>query len=319
MLKLRSTFQATRAALQDLHREIGAFLDKILVDTTVLDRLDGLLQTRREQMLRQVKTLVREVENAYDETSRERAQLLQRNLSWWRSFSLLWSRSAGKQELHSSLEQNLRQLMQPQMDKAARTLEADLRSLWPQMQDLLENQLSPDLQKEARQSVPDFASQRRELSETIQAAFIDILAGKDLQDQIARSYSQTALSLRIVIAVTVISGTAGALLLSKNAFFGTIAFAMAGLGVLIAILLAFNHRRMVRRVYEGVLSPKRAEFSKNLEEQFAKAIDSFCAEMGKKFHDLRELLMTRRRRYEPWSQQAQELQTTLDELKPRLG
>src|SRR5437867_3071471 len=86
---------------------------------------------------------------------------------------------AALQELHTRIEQNLRQLMQPKMDKAARSLEADLRDLWPQMQDLLENQLSLDLQKEARQSVPDFASQRRELSETIQAAFIDILAGKD--------------------------------------------------------------------------------------------------------------------------------------------
>ena len=187
------------------------------------------------------------------------------------------------------------------------------------MQDLLENQLSLDLQKEARQSVPDFASQRRELSETIQAAFIDILAGKDLQEQLARSYSQTALSLRIVLALVAIAGIVGGLMFAKNPLFGAIAFAAAGLGTLTAIFLTFNHRRMVRRVYEQQLSPKRAEFSKNLEQQFAKAIDAFCAEMARKFQDLSELLATRRRRYEPWSQRAQELQSKLNELKPRLG
>ena len=319
MLKLRSTFQAARAALQDLDREIRGFLDKILGDTAVLDRLAALLQARREQMLRQVRTLVHEVESAYDETRRERAGLLQQQLSWWRSFSLLWSRGRGEQELHTRIEQNLRQLMQPKMDKAARSLEADLRGLWPQMQDLLENQLSPDLQKEARQSVPDFASQRRELSETIQAAFIDILAGKDLQEQLARSYWQTALSLRIVVALTAIAGLVWGLLFTKNSLFGAIAFVVTGLGTLTAIFLAFNHRRMVRRVYEEALSPKRAEFSKNLEQQFAKAIDAFCAEMAKKFQDLSELLATRRRRYEPWSQRAQELESKLNELKPRLG
>src|SRR6266849_2279526 len=216
MLKLRSTFQAARVALDDLNREILAFLDKILADTAVLDRLDALLQTRREQMLRQVKALVREVESAYDETTKERAHLLRQKLTWWRSFSLIWRRGGGQQELHTSIEQNLRQLMQPQMEKAARTLEADLRGLWPQMQDLLENQLSADLQKEARQSVPDFASQRREFSESIQTAFIDILAGKDLQERLARSYSQTALSLRVVVAIIAIAGAVAFFARARN-------------------------------------------------------------------------------------------------------
>jgi len=205
MLKLRSTFQTARVALDDLNQEIRGFLDKISADTAVLDRLDGILATRREQMLRQTTTLVREVERAYDETTKERAQLLQQSQSWWRSFSLIWRRTAGQQELHSKLEAQLRQLMQPQMEKSIRTLEADLRGLWPQMQDLLENQLSADLQKEARQSVPDFAGQRREFSESIQTAFIDILAGKALQERLARSYSQTSISLRIIVAIIIIA------------------------------------------------------------------------------------------------------------------
>src|SRR5205807_6636311 len=95
-------------------------------------------------------------------------------------------------DLHTKIEANLRQLLRPQMQPAVSKLEIDLRGLWPQTQDLLENQLSPDLQKEARQSVPDFAGHRRELSESIQAAYIDILAGKTVQEQLARSYSQTA-------------------------------------------------------------------------------------------------------------------------------
>jgi len=47
----------------------------------VLDRLGGLLATRREQMLRQTTTLVRELERAYDETTSERAQLLRQSQS----------------------------------------------------------------------------------------------------------------------------------------------------------------------------------------------------------------------------------------------
>src|SRR5438105_9709198 len=281
MLKLRSTFQAARAVLEELNRQIRSFLEKISSDTAALDRLDGLLATRREQMLRQVASLVGEVATAYDETTKERAELLHRKLAWWRSFNLIWRSTAGQEELHAKIETQLRQLMQPQMDKAIRTLEADLRGLWPQMQDLLENQLSADLQKEARQSVPDFAGQRRELSESIQTAFIDILAGKALQERLARSYSQTSISLRIIVAIIIIAGTVAVFTKMQSAVAAS-ALVIAGIGGITAIFLAFNHRRKVLRDYERQLSPKRTEFTQTLEKQFAKAIDSFCAEMAKK-------------------------------------
>ena len=319
MLKLRSTFQAARVVLEDLRREIGGFLDKISADVAVLDRLNGLLQTRREQMSRQVIALVREVETAYDETTKERAALLGQELTWWRSFSLLWRRRTGQQELHGKIESRLRQLLQPQMDKAVRTLEADLRGLWPQMQDLLENQLSADLQKEARQNVPDFAGQRRELSESIQTAFIDILAGKELQEKLAQSYSQTAMSLRIIVAVSAFAAAVAAFFRTSNSPVALGGLIVAVIGVLLAIFLAFNHRRKVRRVYEAQLSPKRGEFSQTLEKQFAKAIDAFCAEMATKIKDLSENCRARQQRYQPWSHRAEELETKLTNLKPRLG
>ncbi|HEY6069931.1 MAG TPA: hypothetical protein VIU85_01060, partial [Chthoniobacterales bacterium] len=317
MLKLRSTFQAARTVLEDLSREIRGHIDKISVDSAVLDRLDGLLATRREQMLRQVAALVREVEQVYDETTKERAELVGKRLSWWRSFSLIWRSSAGQAELHSQIETQLRQLMQPQMDKAIRTLEADLRGLWPQMQDLLENQLSAELQKEARQSVPDFAGQRRELSDSIQTAFIDILAGKSLREQVARSFAQSAMWLRIVVAIILAAGAAAAFVKSPLVSRGSLV--VAGIGVLVAIVLAFNHRRKIRRVYEQQLDPKRAEFSQTLEKQFAKAIDSFCAQMGKKIQTLKEICQTRLRRYQPWSELMSEMETKLAGLKSRVG
>lgn len=319
MLKLRSTFQAARVTLEDLNREIRGFLDKISGDTAVLDRLDGLLETRREQMLRQTTTLVREVERAYDETTKERAQFFRQSQRWWRSFNLVWRRNAGQQELHSKLETQLRQLMQPQMEKAIRTLEADLRGLWPQMQDLLENQLSADLQKEARQSVPDFAGQRRELSESIQTAFIDILAGKSLQERLDRSYAQTSISLRIVVATIVVAGGVAGFVRSRDPIVAIAALIVAGICAIAGIFLAFNHRRKVLCDYERQLSPKRIEFSQTLERQFAKAIDSFCAEMAKKFRSLSEICETRLRRYQPSSERADELETKLTELKSRVG
>ena len=319
MLKLRSTFQATRVALEELNREVRGSLDKIAAGVAVLERLDTLLQTRREQMLRQVTALVREVESIYEETTKERTTLLRQELTWWRGFQLIWRRTGDHPDLHAKIETKLRQLLQPQMQPAVSKLEIDLRGLWPQMQDLLENQLSPDLQNEVRESVPDFAGQRRELSESIQAAFIDILAGKTLQEQLARSYSQTALWLRVVVAIIAIAGAVAVIARARSATAAMAALMVAGIGVMLAVFLPFNRRRKVLRDYERQFSPKRTEFSQTLEKQFAKAIDAFCAEMAKKLRNLSGICQTRRRRYEPWSQRAEELQANLTELKPRLG
>src|SRR5260370_32180217 len=162
--------------------------------------------------------------------------------------------------------------MKPEVSK----LEIDLRGLWPQMQDLLENQLSPDLQKEARQSVPAFAGERGELSESIQAAFVDILAGKTLQEQVAQSYSQTALWLRVVGAIIAIAGAVAFFARARSATAAMAALMVAAIGVVIAVFLAFIPRRRVLRDYERQFSPKRTEFSQTLENQFAKAIDAFC-------------------------------------------
>src|SRR5206468_5778026 len=144
-------------------------------------------------------------------------------------------------------------------------------------------------------------------------------AGKTLQERLARSYSQTALSLRVVVAIIAIAGAVAFFARARNETAAMGALIVAGIGAALAIFLAFNHRRKVLRDYERQLSPKRSEFSQNLEKQFAKAIDAFCAEMAKKFQDLKEICQTQRRRYEPWSQRTEELQTKFTELKPRLG
>jgi tRNA U34 5-carboxymethylaminomethyl modifying GTPase MnmE/TrmE len=82
MLKLRSTFQAGHVVLEELVSEVGVLLGRISSDEAALRRLDSLLETRRDQMRRQVGNLVRDIENAYDRTTAERAKLLRGKVSW---------------------------------------------------------------------------------------------------------------------------------------------------------------------------------------------------------------------------------------------
>ncbi|HWY40609.1 MAG TPA: dynamin family protein [Chthoniobacterales bacterium] len=319
MLKLRSTFQAARVVLEERSREIGDLLGKISGDESALARLDALLQNRREQLRRQTGSLVREIESGYDRTTSERTKLLRQNVTWLSGFKLIFGGKAQARDLHTRVEAKLRALMQPQIDKVVSALETDLRSVWPQMQDLLENQLSADLRKEARPNIPDFSGQRRELHETIQRAFLDILAGKPLQDRVEQSFSRSSIAIRIASAVMIVAGVAAALLRTHNVSMAIGASAVAVIGLLLAIFIALNHRRKILRDYERELDPKRPEFKQELDLQFGKAIDSFCAELSKRFQKLVDICNARRARYEPWSQTIGELQTKFSELKSRLG
>ena len=319
MLKLRSTFQAGRVVLEELGREIGPLIGKISADEAALARLDGLLQNRRDQLRRQIGGLVRDIESGYDQTSSERTKLLQQNVTWWNAFSLIVGRRGRERELHRTLQARLRELTQPQIDKAVNALETDLRSVWPQMQDLLDNELSADLRKEARPHIPDFAGQRRELYEAIQTAFLDILTGKSLQEKLGRSFARTSSAMRIASALILIAGIVAVLISQRNVPIAIGAAGIATVGLIGTICLAFNHRRRILRDYERELDPKRAEFKQALESQFGRAVDSFCAEMAKRFQILADICQKQRARYEPWSRRIADLQKKFDELKPRLG
>ena len=319
MLKLRSTFQAARVALESAEGEVGGFLNKISADEAALGRLDGLLQNRRDQLRRQVGGLVREIEGGYAQTSNQRTKLLREKITLGSGFKLLFGRKGQERDLHSGVETKLRELMQPQMDKAVNALETDLRSVWPQMQDLLDNQLSADLRKEARPNIPDFAGQRRELHEAIQRAFLEILTGKTLRERLGRSLRLTSIGMRIAGAMILAGGVGAVLLRAENVSLAIGAGIVALFGLLFAVFLASNHRRNIFANYERELDPKRPEFKQALESQFGKAIDSFCGEMAKRFENLVSMCEKRRARYEPWSQQIAELRTKFVELKPRLS
>jgi small GTP-binding protein len=319
MLKLRSTFQAARVTLEGLSSEVVGFLGKISADEAALTRLDDVLNNRCDQLRRQAGVPIRDIENGYAQTSGERTKLLRQNVTWWSGFKLIFGARNHVLNLHDTVKTRLRELMQPQIDKAVNTLETDLRSVWPQMQDLLDNQLSADLRKEARPNIPDFAGQRRELHEAIQRAFLDILTGKAFQEGLARSVRLTSMAMRIAGALALIGAGAAVLLKDQNISMAIAAGAVAVIAALSVVFLAFTYRRKILAGYELELDPKRPEFKQALESQFGKAVDSFCAEMAKRFHTLSDACQKRRARYEPWSNQIAEIQTTFAELKPRLG
>jgi GTPase SAR1 family protein len=319
MLKLRSTAQTSRVMLDEFTGDLRESIEVIARDEARLTRLDLLLQTRKEQTLRQVSGLVRGVEQACREAAVHGANLLRKRLTFWKTWKLIWSRKPWQHDFQIEIEKNLRQSVQPQVEHAVRLLEADLRGLWPQLHDMIDKQLAGELQAQVPKTIPDFAQQRRELLQSIQLALIERVAGKSVEEQLAQLFRETSARLRFPAGIAVAGGIVAAIAAMGSAAVADVTGVLAASAAAAGTLVAIIQRRKILRAYADEMESKRSELVKTIELQLGQAIELFYKEVAAAFQPLAAFCLTQRRLYEPPLQRAEELQRIFADLKARLG
>jgi len=91
--KLISTCQTATVILSDNGLRVRNILETIVRDEEQLARLEGILTARKEQTLRQVGGFLRGIEQACRRCEAEGQQLLEHNLSFWRTWRLVFGKS----------------------------------------------------------------------------------------------------------------------------------------------------------------------------------------------------------------------------------
>ena len=152
--KLISTCQTATVILADNAARVRNILATIVRDEEQLARLEGILAARKEQTLRQVGGFLRGIEQACRRCEAEGQQLLEHNLSFWRTWRLVFGKSEWQEKFQADLENKMRDLIQPQVENALQLLETDLRSLWPQLQDTMESQFKGDARRRSSRRFP---------------------------------------------------------------------------------------------------------------------------------------------------------------------
>ena len=192
--------------LSEIADEIHGSMETIARDEKHLGRVNEFLQVRKDQTLRQVAGFLRGVEQACRECARQGTQLLEEKLSFWKTWRLVWSREQWQHEFQTEVEAKLRQTVEPQVENAVQLLETDLRSLWPQLQDAIERSLLRKERTRMRKTIPDFARQRRELLQSIELTLVERIAGKAVEEQLARMFRETAAWLRLPAGIAAAGG-----------------------------------------------------------------------------------------------------------------
>jgi hypothetical protein len=291
----------------------------IAQDEARLARVDVLIQSRQEQTSRQVAGFLRGVQQACHAAAAQGIKLLEQKLSFWRTWKLLWSRQRPWSDFQAEVETRLKQTVQPEVEQVVRLLETDLRGLWPQLHDMVDQQLGSELRRQVPQTIPDFARQRRELLQSIQLALMERASGKSIEELLARMFHETSARLRLPAGVAAAGGIVALIAAMSSAAVADVTGIVAASAAAISALVAFGQRRKILRAYQQQMEAKCAELTKAIEQQLIHAIALFYKEVATAFQPLAAFCVTQRRLYEPLLKRAEALRQTFDALKARLG
>ncbi len=316
--KLISTCQTASVILSDSSLRVRNLLATIVRDEEQLGRLENILAERKGQTLRQVGGFLRGIEQACRRCEAEGQELLEHNLSFWRTWRLVFGKAQWQEKFQSDLESKMRDLIQPQVENALQLLETDLRSLWPQLQDTMENQFKGDARVQMSQTIPDFARQRRALLQSIQLTLVERIAGRGMEAQLERMFRETANWLRVPAGVAAAGGLVTVIAAMSSAAVADVTGIVAASAFIAGTLVAFGRRRKILSEYHRQMDSKREELVAAIEQQLQHAIDLFYAEIGAVFQPLRAFCSAERKHYDPLLIRVREIEKTFAQLMAEL-
>jgi small GTP-binding protein len=317
--KLISTCQTATVILIDSSIRVRNILGTIVRDEEQLAQLEGILATRKEQTLRQVGGFVRGIEQACRRSETEGQRLLERNLSLWRTWRLVLGKTEWQEKFQSDLEVKMRELIQPQVENALQLLETDLRGLWPQLQDTMENQFKSDSRVQLNHTIPDFARQRRELLQSIELTLVERIAGRGMEAQLDRMFRETANWLRVPAGLAAAGGIVTLIAAMSSAAVADVTGVVAASALVAGTFVAFGRRRKILTEYHRQMETKREELVATIEQRLQHAIDLFYAEIGSVFSPLRAFCTAERKRFDPLLTRVRELEKTLALLSAEIA
>lgn len=317
-LKLQSIRQTAQVMVEEIANELRTSLEVITNDEARLARAEAFLQSRKEQTLRQVGGLLRKIEQACRDAAAQGRRLLEEKLTFWKTWKIIWARERWQREFQDEIESKLRKSVEQQAENAVQLLETDLRSLWPQVHDLIDQQLASDLQDKVPKAVPDFVRQRRELLQSIQLALTERTPGKTVEEKLARLFEETSSRLRVPAGVAAAGGIATAIAAMTSAAVFDVTGVVTASAAIVGTILAFSQRRKILNAYEEQMDSRRTELIQAIEEQLNHAVDLFYKEVSTAFQPLGAFCDSQRHLYQPRLERAEEIRKNLRKLSSRL-
>ena len=314
--KLRPACQLAQVVLHDIASGIRSSVDAIAHDETRVARAQTLLQARKQHTTETVATLLDDIASLARQRQTQQLAITRRKLSPLRLWTLLRSPAGfvARSQAHAEAEQ--RNAIAQKIDNTTRTLETEVRGLWPQLHDLVDQQLVTS----AKDKVPPVSAVPRERHDLFSGIerMIEPTNHTEPAPITVAGFDPMLLWLRISTAVSAVAILAALTVLWLNATAARILGVVALVALATVVVLAMRHRARLLAAYKQRVESDAGELCRRIGTHLEGSLNSFYNSVAEAFRPLSEHCLGERQTWEPFLHRAEQLQRSLAEVASRL-
>ena len=318
--KLKSVSQTAQVVLKELSEQARSSERIIAADRGFLVHLRETMAQMQKRSDLQVEGFLRGVDTAYDRVLQQGEKLLDEQLAFGRSFKMVFTRdNAWQHDFQRKVEEMLRGAISKQMEHAMSLMEGELKSVWSQLHDSLQNHFSSEARKNLGQPMNDFADQRGRLLQQIDMVMVERMADDSIAKQLDGLFAESATSLRITFGATAASAIAAAIaaklaVVAAFDFTGILAVIAAAAGV---VMVKVNQRR-IREAYRKQMASKKLELTQTIGDLVRQTLAIFYQKLTQVYQPLEIFCDVQEQRYRPMLERVASLETNFDKIVSRL-
>jgi hypothetical protein len=314
--KLRSVCQSARVISSDFSQQVSSAMDVVRGDLKKLADLRGVLAERMEQSFRQIGGVLWTIAQTSERTQQRGEELLREKLTLGQTMKLVFGGAGWKNYFQSELETRQRETVARLVRESIEVIEADLKSVWQQVRELMQRGFS----EHQSPLLPDFARQRKELLERLDAAVVERSQGAEFQQQMQRHFSDAATWLRVPAGMFAAGGIAAAVAgAMANAMILDITGTIAAVGALTGTVVAVANRRKIIGAYRKQMTEKRDSMVQGIEDHLKHAVKRFYIELEQMFQPFEAFCAGQKKLVEPSFACARYLEVKLGQCATALG
>ena len=315
--KLRSVCRSAQVILTEQASQVRGAAQTLAADLKKLDEIRSSLREREEQSVRQTGGLLWTISQNYERTQKRGEELLRQKLSFGKTLRLIFGGSGWEKSFQAELESKQRETATKAVADALELIEADLKSVWKQVHDLMQRHFSD---QSGLSSLPDFAKQRQELLNKIELSLIERGDGAAFENQMQALFSETTNWLRVPVGVAAAGGIGAVVAASlMKAAILDITMTVAGLGAAVGTIVAVTKRNKILNEYARQMVERRETMLQSIDDHLRHALRRFYQELEQTFQPLETFCSAQKKLLDPLVARVRELEDTLGKCGAGLG
>jgi len=307
---LRSICQAAQTILTAAGEKAAVTLAFIKKEIEQFEQLNSGLEERRDQSLRLVNGMLWTLAQSYERLEKHGEELLQRLLPI--SLFPRFTKSPPKEEIPQTIEGELQDSIERQIQSSVELLAADLQKTWRQLHESIGKRFPIEI--EAVHS-NEYLQDRKDLLNGIQSMIGENMSGVHLQWQMTEFFTETAEWLQIHRD----AGPAGVVSALTSYVAGDFSKTLAEAATAAKSITATMKRGKIQARFRADMAHCREELLAVMEGQLRRAIGHFYDEVDESLQLLKIFHPAQRAIYEPRITTVKQLKETFEKAAASLS